>query len=183
MPAADSYLVRPNTAYRTSYLEAYDEGLIIGLGAPGKASPHEDFVGHVRSLDNDGQKRFKYHEQTLPCVPSLAWWLVDGSHYIGSVSIRARLDSPLLAYWGGHIAYGVRPSAQGKGYGKRMLALALDICRGMGMPIVRVGCDAKNIASKRVIEANGGIFLREYMADSLLLLYEHILLPEPKYTP
>lgn len=175
----EPYLIRPAPAYQASYLAAYDEGLIIGLRAPGAVSPHEDFAAHLRSLDHDGQGSFDYHGHAVPAVPSLCYWLVEGTEYLGSISIRARLDSPLLAYWGGHIGYGIRPSAQGKGYGKRLLALGLDICKGMGIPIVRISCDPENLASRRIIEACGGILLREYRHDGQIsLLFEHILLPD-----
>ena len=62
------------------------------------------------------------------------------------------------------------------GYGKRQLALALDICRGMGIGIARLSCDVDNIASRRVIEANGGVLLRQcapsWFAEAPYLLYE-----------
>jgi predicted acetyltransferase len=38
-----------------------------------------------------------------------------------------------------------------------MLAAALPVARGLGIDLVLVTCDEENIASRRVIEANGGV--------------------------
>ena len=63
-----------------------------------------------------------------------------------------------------------------RGYGRRQLALALDICRGMGIGIARLSCDVDKVASRRVIEANGGVLLRQcapsWFAEAAYLLYE-----------
>lgn len=39
----------------------------------------------------------------------------------------------------------------------RALALLLPVARGLGLPRVLATCDAGNAASRRVIEANGGV--------------------------
>ncbi len=108
------------------------------------------------------------------------FWLVDGTRFIGSVSIRARVGSRILARFGGHLGYGVRPSLRGRGYATRQLGLALDVCRGMGLGVVRISCGEDNLASQRVIEKNGGVLLRlcppDWYIDEPFLLYEIILI-------
>ena len=47
-------------------------------------------------------------------------------------------------------------SRQGQGYGKLILALALDECRRIGLARVLLTCLQDNVASARIIEANGG---------------------------
>ena len=175
------YLIRPTEAYRQSYLDAWDEGFILGGDRPGRGiDPHSDFQAHLEALDHTGQGVFIYKDKPFATVPSLAYWLVNGSQFLGAISIRSRITSPILAHWGGHIGYGIRPSAQGRGHGKLQLALGLDICRGIGIAIARISCRTDNLASRKVIEANGGIFLRESMMDGVpLLLFEHILIPAP----
>jgi predicted acetyltransferase len=65
------------------------------------------------------------------------------------------LNSNLLIS-GGHIGYSVRPSERKKGYGKEILFLALQKCKKLGIAKILVTCDSKNIASEKVILANGG---------------------------
>ncbi|MFH1567843.1 MAG: GNAT family N-acetyltransferase [Gemmatimonadota bacterium] len=85
-------------------------------------------------------------------------WLVDGGQYIGQTSIRPELNTPYLITYGGHIGYSIRPSRRRRGYGRRILALALEKAAAMGMERALVTCDADNQASRRIIEANGGRF-------------------------
>jgi predicted acetyltransferase len=178
-----SFLVRPHTAFRESYLDALREAFGMGSGPPRAADAigaiAADFETHLAALDRDGQTSHEEAGRTLPGVPSNSFWLVDGSRFIGSISIRARIDTHVLARFGGHIGYGIRPSMRRKGYGTRQLALALQICRGMGIGTVRIGCAVDNTGSRRVIEANGGILLRRcepaWYVDEPYLLFEIIV--------
>ncbi len=62
---------------------------------------------------------------------------------------------------GGHIGYRIRPSERRKGYGTLILALTLAEARKLGLPRVLLTCDQDNIASARVIQANGGALASE----------------------
>jgi predicted acetyltransferase len=174
------FLIRPTPLFRESYLEALREGLSVGgrhvYDATEITAVEQDFVGHLAGLDRDGQAPVAFGERMLPSVPANAFWLVEGKSFVGAITIRARIDTHLLAHFSGHLGYGVRPSMQGRGYGKRQLALGLDICRGMGIGIARLSCALDNIASRRVIEANGGVLLREcppsWFVEVPYLLYE-----------
>ncbi|MGO9486492.1 MAG: GNAT family N-acetyltransferase [Rhodomicrobium sp.] len=182
--SATSYLVRPTPVFRESYLEALREGFRGGMHPPLEeaqiAAIAADFAGHLASLDFDGQALFTNKGRTGPSVPSNTFWLMDGAAFIGSASIRARIDVPALAHYGGHIGYGIRPPMRRKGYGTRVLALALQVCRGMGMGIVRISCAEDNIGSRRIIEANGGVLLRRcepaWYVDHPYLLFEIALI-------
>lgn len=88
-------------------------------------------------------------------VPATTWFLWDGCSFLGRISIRHRL-TPRLEDFGGHIGYEVRPSARRRGHGTRMLALALQQARALGLQRVLVTCDPDNRASVGVIERNGG---------------------------
>ena len=75
---------------------------------------------------------------------------------IGEVGIRTTLND----FWcnkGSQIFYKIRKSERKKGYGTRMLELALIECRKLGFQKVRINCDDNNVASKKVIEKNGGV--------------------------
>ncbi|MEU9960460.1 GNAT family N-acetyltransferase [Streptomyces sp. NPDC050982] len=60
--------------------------------------------------------------------------------------------------FGGHIGYGVRPTARRQGYATAMLRDVLPHARDLGLDRVLVTCDTTNVGSRKVIEANGGEF-------------------------
>ena len=99
-------------------------------------------------------------------------WLVDEGEYIGQASVRPELATPYLITYGGHIGYSIRPSRRGRGYGRRILKLALEKSRRAGLARVLVTCDADNLASKRIIENNGGQFETAMTMDSHILRME-----------
>jgi predicted acetyltransferase len=90
-------------------------------------------------------------------VPSTTLWWIQDDDYLGRVAVRHRL-TPHLLELGGHIGYDVRPSARCRGHATAMLSAALPVARGLGIESALVTCDVTNIASRKVIEANGGIF-------------------------
>jgi predicted acetyltransferase len=63
-----------------------------------------------------------------------------------------------LLDYGGHIGYVVRPSVRRQGHATAMLAAALPVAASLGIDPVLVTCDHDNLGSRRVIEANGGVF-------------------------
>ncbi|MDM4721561.1 GNAT family N-acetyltransferase [Micromonospora sp. WMMA1363] len=90
-------------------------------------------------------------------VPSTTLWWIQDDDYLGRLAIRHRL-TPHLREFGGHIGYDVRPSARRRGHATAMLHAALPVACGLGIESALVTCDPDNVASRRVIEANGGIF-------------------------
>lgn len=152
-------LVVPSSVYKESFLEALDEYQL----------EKNTYISDLFSLDasllkQDFQQYIdKLHKESLGInlpkgyVPQTIYWLIDQDEYIGRVEIRHRLTEPLMRI-GGHIGYNIRPSKRRKGYGKILLALALPKAKELGVTRVLVTCDEINIASKKVIEANGGIF-------------------------
>lgn len=79
---------------------------------------------------------------------------------IGMINIRHELNDSLMKI-GGHIGYSVRKSERRKGYAKKMLKMALEDCKNLGINKVLITCDKDNIASASVIKANGGILKNE----------------------
>jgi predicted acetyltransferase len=90
-------------------------------------------------------------------VPSTTLWWVDGDQYLGRLAIRHRL-TPNLLELGGHIGYDVRPAARLRGHATAMLRAARPVARGLGIDPALVTCDVTNVGSRRVIEANDGVF-------------------------
>lgn len=89
-------------------------------------------------------------------VPQTTYWLIDKDEFIGEITIRHYLTESLLRY-GGHIGYGIRFSKWNKGYGTKMLALALKKAKNMGINKVLITCDEDNYGSAKIIENNGGV--------------------------
>jgi predicted acetyltransferase len=83
---------------------------------------------------------------------------------IGITHLRHRLTDPLRKE-GGHIGYNIRPSERRKGYGTKILELALDKAREIGLKRVLVTCDTDNVASGKIIRKNGGVFEGESISD------------------
>ena len=78
----------------------------------------------------------------------------EDGRIIGTSRLRHWLV-PHLEREGGHIGYDVCPSERRKDYGTRLLALTLEKAWGMALRQVLITCDEDNVASRKVIEANG----------------------------
>ncbi len=88
------------------------------------------------------------------------YWLVNGKKYIGTLRLNKRLNKKLRIR-GGHIGYVIRPSERKKGYGAKILRLGLLKAKTKGLKKVLIDCRENNIASKKIIEANGGVFIKK----------------------
>lgn len=93
-------------------------------------------------------------------VPSSTFWLIDDGEFIGHTNIRHSLND-FLKQIGGHIGYYIRPSARGKGYGTKILELALIEAKKIGIKKALVSCNEDNLASRKVIEKNNGKLLEK----------------------
>src|SRR3989344_2894900 len=89
-------------------------------------------------------------------VPQTDYWLVDGGEFIGRASIRHQLTEHLKEI-GGHIGYDIRPSKRRQGYGNKILELALPKAKELGLQKALITCEVTNIASRKIIEKNGGV--------------------------
>jgi predicted acetyltransferase len=161
-PQRELTLVRPSIEYRNSYIEALREHQAQGRFLDNRHIDNDigvltrDFDRLVRALrDAEDPARVK-----PGFVPETFLWMVEArtGDLVGRSSIRHQLsDEPSLRDIG-HIGYDVRPSRQGRGYGKAILGLTLDEARRLGMERVLVTCDSNNMRSKTIIEHWGGVF-------------------------
>jgi len=90
-------------------------------------------------------------------LPGYRLWISDGD-FCGIVNLRWQPGThELPAHVLGHIGYGVVPWKRRRGYATQALALMLREARREGLAEVVISTDPDNVASQRVIEANGGI--------------------------
>ena len=95
-------------------------------------------------------------------LPGFHRWLWDGE-FAGSIGMRWQPGTAALPpHCLGHIGYSVVPWKRGKGYATKGLRLLLPEARLVGLPYVEITTDADNIASQRVIEANGGELVEHF---------------------
>ena len=145
-------LIVPNEEYLRSYKEAYDEYVDNGISTY--------FFTDPSSCDIFAKFDRYRNERDLPPdrVGEDKYWLVDDekAYFIGEIAVRHRLNDA-LALRGGHIGYGVRYSEWNRGYGTKMLGLALERAKEMHISPVLITCNDDNIASARVMEKNGFI--------------------------
>ena len=146
-------LIKLDEQYKPQLTDMMDEWTATGetiIPYAIRKCDYHDFPSYLASL-----------EVTQPAdglVPDSTYFCLDTerSIFVGAVNIRHYLSEGLLLS-GGHIGDGIRPSERGKGLGTRMIALALDKCRELGIERVLMCCDSDNFASVRTIEKNGGV--------------------------
>ena len=126
---------------------------------------YRDFPAYLASLEIRESDGKHVPDSTFFCLDT------DRSIFVGAVNIRHFLNERLL-HSGGHIGDGIRPSERGKGYGTKMVALALEECGRLGIRDVLMCCNRDNIVSARTIIKNGGILENEVTdGDSIIQRY------------
>ena len=161
-------LIEPSIQYKHSFIEAVKEfqadddythrsKRYRDLSVPDLEKDFDSFVATIRSHTKG---------KNLPegFVPESEFWLIDDSEFIGRASVRHELVGRLKLI-GGHIGIDVRPSKRKKGYGNTMFKLALEKAKELGLKRVLVTCDERNVASRKIIEKNGGVFERSVVND------------------
>ena len=160
MPA----LITPHVRLKDSFLAAMAEFADEGRGGDGSGIGRdlEQWTGRWESdegfaafvAEKLAERESVLHEDWVLCTN--LWW-VDEDEYVGRMSIRHELND-WLAEVGGHIGYDVRRSRRGQGHATAMLRAALVIARDLGIERALLTCDEDNVASRIVIERNGGVF-------------------------
>ena len=152
-------LILPSAEYKDSFVEAVREYKGEAETEPTRSYRNLSIEELEKNFEVFVERERSHAEgknQPEGYVPQTEFWLVDGGEYIGRVSVRARLNEHLLQI-GGHIGYNIRPSKGGKGYGNKILELALLKAKEMEIEKVRITCDVDNVASRKIIEKNGGV--------------------------
>lgn len=115
----------------------------------------EDWLEELEKKKSEKNLPETYSPQTLYLA------INDNDEIVGAIGIRWKQVPALMAF-GGLIGYSIRPSQRGKGYASEMLKIALNKFKNTNIENVLITCKDFNIASKKVIEKNGGIFENIY---------------------
>jgi predicted acetyltransferase len=103
------------------------------------------------------------HVQTSGPLPTSQYELYDRDTHIGMLQIRHKpgrreVVPPHMAT---NIYYEIDKNYRQKGYGTKLLELGLVEAKRIGLHELFLGCMEDNVASKKIIERNGGIFVAE----------------------
>ncbi|WP_229072622.1 GNAT family N-acetyltransferase [Actinoplanes sp. DH11] len=153
-------LIAPDTRLHAAWLRSRDEwGRGVhqpgsGLRAGDDVDSPAGFAAWVRRLRTEEDTSVRPAEGLVHCTYR---WLVEGDRVLGTISLRHELNDFLFRA-GGHIGYGVRPSARRRGLASWALGEMLGVARGLGLERVMISCDVTNAVSARLIERHGGVF-------------------------
>lgn len=167
-------LLVPAAAYLASYVNALERGWspdnVRGREAAEEQleSIRKDEAGFLASLDDPealGAPIKLPDGNLVQRLPSIVRWMWDGE-FCGSIGFRwqhgtAALPPTCL----GHIGYAVVPWKRRQGYGTMALAQMLERARTSGLPYVELTTKPDNIASRRIIEANGGSLVEKFTSS------------------
>jgi predicted acetyltransferase len=152
-------LILPTMRLRDSWLDARDEwGRDVhqpgsGLHADDEVDTEADFSAWVARLADEANA-------AVPCAEGRVhadyWWIAEEQRYLGCITLRHALNDFLLRA-GGHVGYGLRPSARGRGLARWALRMIFPRAQQLGIDRLLVTCDDSNTASARTIENAGGM--------------------------
>ncbi|BDG74922.1 GNAT family N-acetyltransferase [Roseomonas fluvialis] len=103
---------------------------------------------------------------TVPRLPGFTCWISDGS-FCGAIHLRWQNGTEdLPTHVLGHVGYTVVPWKRGQGHATRALGLLLPKARAVGLRHVDLTTEAENLASRKVILANGGMPVGRFRKDA-----------------
>jgi predicted acetyltransferase len=157
------------------HLQSYREGLMRGW-LPSSEDPHSGeralrridadasaFIASLDDRDGAGGRVELPDGSTVPRLPGIEPWIWDGA-FAGRIALRwqpGTVDLPPTCL--GHIGYGVVAWRRNLGYATAALRQVLPHARAVGLPWVELTTDVDNVASQKVVTANGGILVEEFL--------------------
>lgn len=163
-------LVRPSASYLPGYVAALERGWSPNNTRPEAAQEElasiqadaEAFIASMEDRHAKGAPIKMPDGSFVNRLPGFRRWMWDGE-FCGSISLRWQEGTAdLPPHCLGHIGYAVVPWKERRGYATRALAQLLPEARSVGLPFVEVTTEPENIASQRVILANGGVLVERF---------------------
>ena len=171
------HLVWPAAEYLPSYKAALERGWspdnLRGEAAAREeltriAADPEGFLRSLVDLDAAGASIVLPDGSTVPRLPGYVRWMWDGE-FCGSIGFRwQRGTEALPPTCPGHIGYGVVPWKRRRGYATSALRELLPAASLEGLRYVEISTSPDNQPSQRVIEANGGVLVGEFVTPAAL---------------
>ncbi|CAN7416189.1 GNAT family N-acetyltransferase [Bosea sp. LjRoot237] len=128
----------------------------------------------VAGLNGRGGKIRLHDGSEVARLPDMIRWIVAVDQperpFVGSINLRWQEDeagrpvTDLPPHVLGHVGYTILPDHAGRGYASAALASVLAEARAIGLPFLKITCDTRNAASRRIIEKNGGRFVESFVA-------------------
>jgi predicted acetyltransferase/GNAT superfamily N-acetyltransferase len=170
-PVMEVRLVVPSLQYLQQYVAALNRGWspdnIRKEVATIEELEHierdaEGFIASMVDREAKGAPIKLPDGSAVPRLPGYRSWIWDGE-FCGSIGFRWQPGTETLPpHVLGHIGYAVVPWKQRRGYATRALRLMLAKAAEEGLRRVQITTDAGNVASQRVIEANGGVLVERF---------------------
>lgn len=163
-------LVRPAAEHLASYRAAFERSCSLHTVVPVAARVE------LESIDADPAAFLAAKDDplaaggpiTLPDgsvvarLPGYERWIWEDD-YVGMINVRWQPGTPALPpHVLGHIGYSVTPWNRGRGYATSALRELLLQLPVLGLPYVELTTDVDNIASQKVITANGGVLIERF---------------------
>ena len=170
MPEDTFELVWPAAEYLPGYIHALQQGWSPDNLRPEAAAEQLARIAAdpVLFIEQQVDREAKGPMVTLPDgskarrLPGYILWMWDGE-FCGVINFRwqpgtTELPPSCL----GHVGYSVVPWKRRRGYATKALRLLLPEAAAEGLPYLEIVTDFDNLASQRVIEANGGEVIERF---------------------
>ena len=163
-------LVWPAKAYLPSYVSALNRGWARDETRPESGSEEraaikanaDRFLVSLVDREAKGGRIVMPDGSKVRRLPGYKCWMWDGE-FCGTIGFRWQPGTEALPpHCLGHIGYGVVPWKQRRGYAREALRQLLPHARAEGLRYVEITTDPENLASQRVIEANGGVLFERF---------------------
>ncbi len=163
-------LVRPGVEYLASYRAALEHAWSPNTtdSAAGRVELERIDADPVAFLAAQDDPEGSGEPITLPDgsvvrrLPGYRRWIWDGD-FGGMISLRWQPGTAALPpHVLGHVGYAVVPWKRRRGLATAALRELLPEIRGLGLPYVEVTTDVDNVASQKVITANGGVLVERF---------------------
>jgi predicted acetyltransferase len=147
-------LKSPSESYIDSFFDAMAEFKAEGDDQFLQSITRDQFPLHVQRL-HDLATDINLKEGY---IPSKEFWIMDAEGFAGRIILGLTfIPSPERV--GHHVGYAIRSSKRLNGYATKALQLLCDEARKLRIFKLMPTCGADNVASRRVIEKNGGVLL------------------------
>ena len=164
-------LVWPSSRYLPGYVAALEQGWSADTSRPQAAQEElgeiaesaEAFLAELVLREPRGKTVTLPDGSKVPRLPGYRRWLWDGE-FCGLIGLRWQPGThELPAHCLGHIGYAVVPWKRRLGYATSALRQMLPAAKAEGLAFVEITTDPENTASRRVIEANGGVLHERFV--------------------